>query len=70
MSAVLTTVSVANTVATLLLESLAAAQKYAQLQALATARGTPLTLDDLQAARAEDDVAAAQLEASIKAHGG
>lgn len=64
------TISVANTVATLLLESLAAAQKYAQLQAKATAEGRALTLDDLKAARADNDVAAAQLEASIRLHGG
>lgn len=64
------TLTVANTVATLLLDALGAAQKYAQLQANALAQGRELTLDDLKAARAENDVAAAQLEASIKAHGG
>ena len=70
MSAILPAITVANTVATLLLDALGAAQKYAQIQAAAAAQGRELTLGDLQAARADNDVAAAQLDASIKAHGG
>lgn len=61
---------IAQAVASLLLESLLAAQKYAQIQATAAAQGREVNLDDLKAARAENDVAAAQLDASIAAHGG
>ncbi|MGK2899212.1 MAG: hypothetical protein ACSLE9_11070 [Burkholderiaceae bacterium] len=62
--------SIAQTVAELLLQALLAAQKYAQIQAAAAAQGRVINLDDLKAARAENDVAAHQLDASIAAHGG
>lgn len=70
MSAVLTTITVADTLANLLTQALAAASQYAALQKAAADRGTPLTLDDLKGLRVADGVVRDDLEAAIAAHGG
>lgn len=63
-------VTAADTAISLLLDALAAAQKFSGIIASAAAAGRPVSLEDLKAARAEDDVASAQLDAAISAHAG
>lgn len=62
--------NVADTVLTTILGLLAAATKLTTMKAQADAEGRALALADLQTARAADDVAAAELDAAITAHGG
>lgn len=70
MAAILPIANAAATLAGLLLDSLAAAQKYAALQAEVAARGTPMTVADLKSLRSADGVVDAALEQAILAHGG
>lgn len=63
-------IALADTVLTTVLDLLAAAAKLTALKASKDAAGLPITLEDLKDARAADDVAAAELDAAIKVHGG
>lgn len=67
MSAVVA-INAAAALVQLTLEAATAIQKYAQIQQRASDLGRPVSLDDLKEARAADDVAAAQLDATIAAH--
>lgn len=70
MAAIIPIVNAASTVVGLLLDSLAAAQRYSAVIQAANAAGRPISVDDLKAARAADGTVDAALEAAIVAHGG
>lgn len=59
----------ADIVMSLLRSALAAATAYANLQARASQENREIDIDDLKSLRSMDNIASADLDAAIKAHG-
>lgn len=60
----------ADVLITLMIESIAASQRYAAVLQQASAEGREVSFDDLAALRATDKAAADKLDAAIAAAGG